>query len=182
MGSGNLREVTAPALSSSLQRRTHELRDGWRGVGERVWQQSRWLSMFQWVWSDSSVSYTLVCVFACARVTIRGKMAVGVRENGAKMHTNSYRLMYWAVMSPWFDVASGLNFHPLAFMSVIAASCICDDAIVCCGSGGGVVRCVCSSCGSVCDSQGGMRAVRKRGWGADSSLTETKHIWRWEMT
>lgn len=46
-------------------------------------------------------------------------------------------------MSPWFDVASGLNFHPLAFVAVIAASSICEGASVCCGCGGGVVGRAC---------------------------------------
>lgn len=89
MGSGNLREVTAPSLCSSLEGRTYELWDGWRGVSERVWQQWRRLSMFQWVQSDSFVSYTVVCVFTCARVTIRGKMVVSVCEDGTKMHKHT---------------------------------------------------------------------------------------------
>lgn len=80
-------------------------------------------------------------------------------------------------MSPWFDVTSGLNFHPLAFMSTIAISSICEGAGICVqASGGGIEGCVSNSCGSLCKSQGGRRAVRKRGRGADSSLTETKHI------
>lgn len=45
-------------------------------------------------------------------------------------------------MSPWFDVTSGLNFHPLALVSITAISSICERASVCWSSGGGVVGCV----------------------------------------
>lgn len=46
-------------------------------------------------------------------------------------------------MSPWFDVMSGLNFHPLALVSIIAVSSVCELCVgVCWRSGGGVVGCV----------------------------------------
>lgn len=46
-------------------------------------------------------------------------------------------------MSPWFDVTSGLNFHPLAFMSTIAISSICEGASVCAGVLVAALRDVC---------------------------------------
>lgn len=75
--------------------------------------------------------YVRVCVgvCVCTQVTIRGKAVVSVclwgRNKNVHTHTNSSRLMYWAVMSPWFDVKSGLNFHPLPLVSIIAISSIC---------------------------------------------------------
>lgn len=41
-------------------------------------------------------------------------------------------------MSPWFDVSSGLNFHLLAFVPIIAISSVSKSVGVCCG---GVVGC-----------------------------------------
>lgn len=65
-------------------------------------------------------------------------------------------------MSPWFDVTSSFNFHPLALVSIIAISCICERVSVYWSSGGCVVGYVCNICVSACDSRGGMRAARRR--------------------
>lgn len=47
-------------------------------------------------------------------------------------------------MSPWFDVKPGLNFHPVALVSITAISsmavCVCE--CVCWCLGGCVVECV----------------------------------------
>lgn len=67
-------------------------------------------------------------------------------------------------MSPWFDVMSGLNFHPLALVSIIAVSSVCE---LCVGVCWRCWRCcgmrACNICVSVCDSGGGMRAAGRTG-------------------
>lgn len=79
--------------------------------------------------------------YLCAQMVV--KMAERIQN---KAHTHTHFLMYWAVISPRFDVMSGLNFH-LALVPIIAISSISESVRMCvcvCVGGccGGVVECV----------------------------------------
>lgn len=131
MGSGNLREVTAPSLCSSVQRWTLELWDGWRGISKWVWQQSHRLPMFQWVQSDSSVRdgvCALLCLPVCLCVcvctgdsSVKMVVSVCVRvcKDGIKkcahtyIHTNTHS--GWLIELLW---VLGLMWRPASIFTL----------------------------------------------------------------
>lgn len=47
-----------------------------------------------------------------------------------------------SLLSPWLDVMSGLNFHPLGLVFIFAISSICKRLSVCWCSCDNAVRCV----------------------------------------